>query len=494
MNIFKRIFVLFVLIFSLETVISEEFKFDPLKIENPTTKNSWITVYGGYITESEQTEINAIIDEVKKQTGAEIAVVVVPNTGGDIFGAAQKLFDLWKIGEKGKDNGILLLVSMEERQFRTHTGYGIEPILPDATCRTLQERHIVPDFRQAQYAKGVISYLNIVFEILKNPDYLAEQERIEQEKRDKEAEELRKYYAKRKLEQTIAFFTIAGIIFLIGFVLMGYTIVTAVVKIRKSLRSYTEIGKIKIYGLTKINPGWYFLIFMFGGLALVVGSDALKAYHRLAIIIPVICFFISILIHNILRKIEKNIVYLWRTMPRNCPECKEKMRKLKEDEDDLYLNKGQKREESILSKDYDVWICESCGTKTVENFEAKNYRYYTDCPECKSLTAKQTASKTITEATYSSEGSKIVTFECLNCGHKYEKQAVIPKLIHYSSYSSSGSSYSGSSSSYKYSYKPSSSSSYKSSSSSKSSYSSSSSSGRSYGGGSSGGGGATSSW
>jgi len=491
---FKRTFVLFVLIFSLEAVISEEFKFDPLRITNPTEKNSWITVYGGYITESEQTEINAIIDEVKKQTGAEIAVVVVPNTGGDIFSAAQKLFDLWKIGEVGKDNGILLLVSMEERQFRTHTGYGVEAILPDATCRTLQERYIVPAFRQAQYAKGIISYLNIIFEILNNPDYLAEQERMEQEKRKKEAEDYYNYLMARKRRTIAGFLIIAGTIFLIGFALIGYTIVSAVGKIRKSLRSYTEIGEIKRSGLVKINPGWYFLIFMFGGLALVVGSDVLKSYFRLALIIPVICFFISILIHNILRKIEKNIVYLWRSMPRNCPECKEKMRKLKEDEDDLYLNKGQKKEESVLSKDYDVWICASCGTKTVENFEAKNYRYYTDCPECKALTAKQTASKTITEATYSTEGSKIVTFECLNCGHKYEKQAVIPKLIHYSSYSSSGSSYSGSSSSYKYSYKPSSSSSYKSSSSTKSSYSSSSSSGRSFGGGSSGGGGATSGW
>lgn len=493
MIIFKRTFVLFILIFSLETLVSEEFRFDPHKIADPTKNNSWITVYGGYITESEQTEINAIIDGVKNETGAEIAVVVVPNTGGDIFSAAQKLFDLWKIGEKGKDNGILLLVSMEERQFRTHTGYGVEAILPDATCRTLQERHIVPDFREAQYAKGIISYLNIIFEILKNPDYLAEQAKMEEEKRKKEAEELSKIIKARKRRMIAGILIIAGAIFMIGFVLIAYTIISASRKIKKSLRSYTEIGEIKRTGLVTINPGWYFLIFMFGGLALVVGSDAMKGYYRLALIIPVVCFLISIIIHNILRKIEKNIVYLWRTMPRNCPECKEKMRKLKEDEDDLYLTKGQKREESILSKDYDVWICESCGTKTVENFEAKNYRYYTECPECKNLTAKQTASKTITEATYSSEGSKIVTFECLNCGHKYEKQAVISKLIHYSSYSS-GSSYSGSSSSYKYSYKPSSSSSSKSSSSSRSSYSSSSSSGRSYGGGSSGGGGATSSW
>jgi uncharacterized protein len=467
-------------------IFPADFVFDANKIPNPVLSNSWTVDLGNYITGADKDSINALIDQIEKDTSAEISVVIVPNTNGDIFSAAQALFDKWKIGKKGKDNGILLLISMEERQFRTHTGYGIEGILPDATCLQLQEQYIVPNFRAGNFAEGIRAYLKIIFEILKDPDYLAEQERLKKEQEQKEYNEMLKNLQLRKLRLFLGTSFVGFMFFLIGLVILILSIGDAKIKLRESMRSYSKIQELKIYGLFKVSVTGINFMHILSALVYLAGSKFLGKWQALPFILPGLGILATLITDHIFRKIELNIINIWRNHPRDCPECAKRMTKLDDNSEDAHLSKGQIKEESIESKDYDVWQCAACKTTTIEAFDGKSYYLYTNCPKCESLTAKETGSKTIKEATYSDTGEKEVSFHCLNCEHDYTKMVTISKLYSYS-YSSGGSS---SSSSYSYSSSHSSSS-YSSHSSSSSSSSSSS---RSFGGGSSGGGGATSSW
>jgi len=89
-------------------------------------------------------------------TTSQIAVVTVPTLGDyEIADYAQKLYESWGIGQKGKNNGILLLVAEQEHVARIQTGYGLEGAVPDALAKRIISNTIVPAFRQKQYYEGL---------------------------------------------------------------------------------------------------------------------------------------------------------------------------------------------------------------------------------------------------------------------------------------------------------------------------------------------------
>jgi len=89
-------------------------------------------------------------------TSSQIAVVTVPNMGGDdIANYAQQLYESWGIGQRGKNNGILVLVAKEEHTARIQTGYGLEGAVPDAIAKRIITNTLVPAFRQNQYYAGL---------------------------------------------------------------------------------------------------------------------------------------------------------------------------------------------------------------------------------------------------------------------------------------------------------------------------------------------------
>lgn len=89
-------------------------------------------------------------------TTSQIAVVTVPTLGGsEIADYAQKLYESWGIGSKNNNNGILVLVAIQEHQARIQTGYGLEGAVPDALAKRIISNTLVPAFRQNQYYAGL---------------------------------------------------------------------------------------------------------------------------------------------------------------------------------------------------------------------------------------------------------------------------------------------------------------------------------------------------
>ncbi len=97
-----------------------------------------------------------VIAELEEKTSAEMAVVTVESISPyDEKSYARMLFDSWKPGKKGKDNGALILLAVKERRWRIETGYGIEGILPDGLCGQIGRDYMVPYFKSGDYGKGL---------------------------------------------------------------------------------------------------------------------------------------------------------------------------------------------------------------------------------------------------------------------------------------------------------------------------------------------------
>ncbi len=90
------------------------------------------------------------LEAFERDTTSQVIVAIFPKIpeGEELFDFSQRLFEAWKPGQKGKDNGALLLIFSAEHQMRIHTGFGMEGVLPDARCKQIIFDLIAPQLRK----------------------------------------------------------------------------------------------------------------------------------------------------------------------------------------------------------------------------------------------------------------------------------------------------------------------------------------------------------
>ena len=103
-----------------------------------------------------------------ENTSTEIFVMIVPTTQGeDIARYATDLGHKWKIGQKGKDNGIVFLIAKEDRKMTIQAGYGTEHLLTDALSRRIIETIVKPEFKNNNFYEGIDKGTTAIQEVLK---------------------------------------------------------------------------------------------------------------------------------------------------------------------------------------------------------------------------------------------------------------------------------------------------------------------------------------
>lgn len=103
-----------------------------------------------------RTRIAATLKAHEQATGNQIAVLTVPSLEGDsVEEYANRVFNTWKLGKKGKDNGVLLLISPKDRRLRIEVGYGLEGTLTDVAAGRIIRGTITPRFKQNDFDGGV---------------------------------------------------------------------------------------------------------------------------------------------------------------------------------------------------------------------------------------------------------------------------------------------------------------------------------------------------
>jgi uncharacterized protein len=102
-------------------------------------------------------QIVTLLTELDQKTGAQVAVVTIPSlNGADIDSSAVDLFKQWGIGQKKKDNGVLILAAIADHKIRIEVGYGLEPIIPDGKAGTIIRQYMAPQFKEGDYGSGFL--------------------------------------------------------------------------------------------------------------------------------------------------------------------------------------------------------------------------------------------------------------------------------------------------------------------------------------------------
>ena len=110
----------------------------------------------GLIGDQSRARIVGTLEQLEKETGAQIAVLVIPTLRDDALeDFSLRVAETWKLGRKGADDGVLLLVVHQDRKIRIEVGYGLEPVLTDADCRRIIDHLMVPAFRAGDFEQGI---------------------------------------------------------------------------------------------------------------------------------------------------------------------------------------------------------------------------------------------------------------------------------------------------------------------------------------------------
>jgi uncharacterized protein len=120
--------------------------------------------------------------EHERKTGNQIAVLTLPSLEGEpLEEFSHRVSTTWKLGHKGTDNGVLLLVVPGERRIRIEVGYGLEGTLTDAKSSQIIRREIVPHFKSGDFARGIIAGLKAIMGTIEGTYTLPEDGRAKSE-------------------------------------------------------------------------------------------------------------------------------------------------------------------------------------------------------------------------------------------------------------------------------------------------------------------------
>ena len=130
--------------------------FTPAFSQNYPAPTGAVNDFAGLISSSQRQELEQSLRAFFNRTGAAIVVATFQSLDGvPIEDFAVGLFEKWKPGKKGLDNGLLILVAKEERKIRFEVGYGLEPVLPDGRAGEIIRTEMTPRFREGDFYGGI---------------------------------------------------------------------------------------------------------------------------------------------------------------------------------------------------------------------------------------------------------------------------------------------------------------------------------------------------
>lgn len=321
----------------------------------PKPLTLYVSDYAEVIDPETEARITEALVAARAEKGLEFAVVTIAarrDHGGadeDVAQFGTRWFNTWGIGDPATNDGILVLVAVQDREMRIALGSGYAPRMDDV-AKDVIDHHFIPWFRDGDYAAGIE----------------------------------------------------AGVLETLRRIRMPDDPVTIVERARYFARDAGD----RAFGGGVIT--WVLGILGLGG-----GAFGVRRWQR----------------HR----------------PRKCHLCGRRMVRLDEAADDDWLAHGQKVEESLKSRDYDVWYCAHDDQVTIEGWR-NWFTSYGACPRCAHLTLHSKRNVLIA-ATTSYAGTARIDYTCRNCQHSYSETVTIPRRSESSSSSSSSSGFSGGSSS-----------------------------------------------
>ncbi|MDE6297745.1 MAG: TPM domain-containing protein [Muribaculaceae bacterium] len=375
------ILLLGVLLISVEAVSQKVYSPQDMPNVQVADRSQYISDPGNLLSAETKEMVNHRLADLRQQTTAEIVVALPPDIGDTpIEEWSEQLFTLWGIGKSDKDNGLLIVIAPEQRKARIQTGYGMEGVLPDISCKNIIGKAIVPAMREGDIDAAVNNSTTLIAEAVTDPA-------VAEELRSDEADNY------EGAMNTISSETIWGFIRIVSWCVFLFALFCFCRDLYTG-RKLDNYRKAMLWREHLPTFFWCSLLSMGAGLIFFILA---------------FWFYRSI-----------------RTKKRKCPTCGHKMRRLNEEEDNVLLTPSQDFEERLKTVDYDVWECPECGTVERLPFKAKQLRY-TPCPSCGTIAMGLSGSRVLVPPTTRSAGQGVKTYECKFCHHREEKPYIIPK-------------------------------------------------------------------
>ncbi len=113
----------------------------------------------GIINDNVEANLNRYLLELEQKTTAQMVVLTINSLEGEsIEDLSIKIaHEKWELGQKDRDNGVLLLVSLQDKKYRFEIGYGLEGVLPDSLVGSIGRGYLVPYFRKGDYSTGILT-------------------------------------------------------------------------------------------------------------------------------------------------------------------------------------------------------------------------------------------------------------------------------------------------------------------------------------------------
>ncbi len=157
---------LFFLIYFYSNFTYSQFKI-PEKPKNKTEQTS-IYDYADLLNESEEKTIENKLIKYADSTSTQVVVITVPNLNGDDVGVvATNWAHKWGFGQANEDNGVVLLISRDDRKLSIRPGYGVEDRLTAGDCGEIIRTVIVPEFKAGSYFNGIDKGTTVIIDVLK---------------------------------------------------------------------------------------------------------------------------------------------------------------------------------------------------------------------------------------------------------------------------------------------------------------------------------------
>ena len=500
------------------------------QVPNTRLQSNYIHVSDpdGYLSPAAEMKINTALCAIRDTV--DVFLVCLNSIGyEEPKDFVSRLLNKWGVGDKGKDNGLMLLFVEDQHAFEFETGYGIEPVLTDVKCFEIFQHTIKPYFREGDYEGGMYAGVLDIVDVFGGtvPDDLVtvlpdeEVYKTALEERDKEI-------------MSDFYFWFMLLFFLIPMISFFYFIMRSNDEKKRAKRGedkiedqYTRVekdGRSFIYDPTNTWSGsawvgrgcaraavfglsaliWYFVVYVIV-FALMEGEEDIVMRNYIGVI-TIICYLSyvcfkqnrhvmktaaavakdSLFPKKIYEKAKNyrrtkffNFLAPWlgyfykkkfdeiiaKCPEMRCPECGADM----ERDEEMQPTEMMACEEKLEVRNYVSARCQNGHIFVIAN-KGKEFSKYTDCEKCGAHTVKLTDTKVIEKATYDKTGLDEKTYVCQFCGNEFKKQVKTPKRERPTT---TGGSYGGSSHSYG---------------------GSSHSSGGSFGGGRSGGGGYSGRW
>lgn len=136
-------------------------------IEVPSLNGKPVQDKASLLTSSEVEALTNVIFQHYESGSFQEAILIVPSLEGkDIESYALEVFDAWKLGSSGANNGILILVALQERLMRIEVGYGLEAIVTDAKAGLIIRKLMAPLFQEGRYADGLLAATGAIVDLV----------------------------------------------------------------------------------------------------------------------------------------------------------------------------------------------------------------------------------------------------------------------------------------------------------------------------------------